>query len=213
MRATGDHAKMVELICAERDELRAKVATLERELAAVTAERDALAAALRMERASLDTVRGQRDDAMERVAAVEAERDALGAERAMFCSVVDSLTAERDALLKGETRGEPITVLLRMPPQSGPVYLMLAARRYDAKYDDEHHRYFYEEYTCPTNWFGDVCAIMVGKDSDPHGLFEYVGERDGSPPDDPNEECRTIEEWVDKLAATPPTGTPGDGTR
>ena len=28
MRATGDHAKMVELICAERDELRAEVARL-----------------------------------------------------------------------------------------------------------------------------------------------------------------------------------------
>lgn len=28
MRATGDHAKMVELICAERDDLRAEVARL-----------------------------------------------------------------------------------------------------------------------------------------------------------------------------------------
>lgn len=98
--ANGEAHREVARLAVENRAALARIATLERELAAVTAERDAHAASLRMERASLDTVRGQRDDAMERVTAVESERDALGAERVMFCAVVDSLTAERDALLE-----------------------------------------------------------------------------------------------------------------
>lgn len=99
-------------------------------------------------------------------------------------------------LLDGETRGEPITVLLRLPPQDRPVYFAVSSRRYEPTYDDAHHRYFYEEHTCPTNWLRDVFAIQAGSDSDPHGLFEFVAARDGEAPDDPNEECRYIEEWV-----------------
>lgn len=38
MRATGDHAKMVELICAERDKLRAEVARLREALEQVVRE-------------------------------------------------------------------------------------------------------------------------------------------------------------------------------
>jgi hypothetical protein len=38
----------------------------------------------------------------------------------------------------------------------------------------EHHRYFYEEHTCPTNWLQDVVEVEVDGDCDPHGLARYV---------------------------------------
>lgn len=80
------------------------------------------------------------------LAAVTAERDALGAERVMFCAVVDSLTAERDALL-----------------ESSAEFRMLVLRYYDE------------------------CGIA--------------------------DDCGIGERLIASLAPTPPTVTPGDGTR
>ena len=80
------------------------------------------------------------------LAAVTAERDALRAERVMFCALVDSLTAERDALL-----------------ESSAEFRMLVQRYYDE------------------------CGIA--------------------------DDCGIGERLIASLAPTPPTGTPGDGTR
>ena len=40
--------------------------------------------------------------------------------------------------------------------------------------DAEHDMYFYNEHTCPTNYMGDVEAVIYEKDADPHGVFEWV---------------------------------------
>lgn len=51
------------------------------------------------------------------------------------------------------------------------------------------HAYFYDEGTCPTNYLKDVIRIIDLKtdDTDPHGIFKFVGTRPYSPAlDDPN---------------------------
>ena len=42
--------------------------------------------------------------------------------------------------------------------------------------DSSHDAYFYNTHTCPTNYLKSVKAIidLKNKDTDPHGIFEYV---------------------------------------
>ena len=50
----------------------------------------------------------------------------------------------------------------------------------DAEEREERTRYFYEESTCPTNWFRDVAEMAASEPggteirTDPHGAFSYV---------------------------------------
>lgn len=37
----------------------------------------------------------------------------------------------------------------------------------------DHHEYYYNEHTCPTNYLG-VEEVRYGDDYDPHGVFEFV---------------------------------------
>jgi ribosomal protein L37AE/L43A len=39
-----------------------------------------------------------------------------------------------------------------------------------------HHAYYYNEHTCPVNYMRDAKAVidLDKKDTDPHGIFEYV---------------------------------------
>jgi hypothetical protein len=34
--------------------------------------------------------------------------------------------------------------------------------------------YFYDEYTCPSNWLGDVEVVIQGDSTDPHGIAQWV---------------------------------------
>lgn len=49
----------------------------------------------------------------------------------------------------------------------------------------EHQRYYYDEHTCPTNWFREVEEIVFQKDKDPHGVFEFVSVESGRLVDSP----------------------------
>lgn len=51
---------------------------------------------------------------------------------------------------------------------------------------EEHQRFYYDEHTCPTNWIKQVEEISVGKDKDPHGIFEFVSCEDGTLVDSPH---------------------------
>ena len=44
----------------------------------------------------------------------------------------------------------------------------------------EHHEYYYNEHTCPTNYMRNVVAVIDLKhqDQDPHGIFEYIATLD-----------------------------------
>lgn len=76
--------------------------------------------------------------------------------------------------------------ILELDPNSmkgKPLYLLVEGNIFD---DDkclglpkhlESKRYFYEEHTCPTNWFGNVREICIDGEHDPHELFKYVETR------------------------------------
>lgn len=69
---------------------------------------------------------------------------------------------------------------LVLPPQSKPVYFEVEGMAFvdhDSNLDDgddplDGKFYFYEEHTCPKNWFKHVEKIRIGDDHDPHGLFK-----------------------------------------
>jgi hypothetical protein len=77
------------------------------------------------------------------------------------------------------------TVILQIPPQTDPIVFEVQGWEYSdiggtAEEKREHTRYYYEEHTCPTNWFRDVKKISIGDDDDPHGLVVFVEQRRGS---------------------------------
>lgn len=62
--------------------------------------------------------------------------------------------------------------VVRINPEDKPIYLVIEAFSPD---DPETTAYWYDEGTCPTNVLKLNCEkIIVGGDTDPHGLFEYV---------------------------------------
>lgn len=70
-----------------------------------------------------------------------------------------------------------VWVDLELPPQTEPVRFKVRGMSFSAEPDLDAKRYFYEEHTCPTNWFREVREIRIGEDDDPHGLFKLVGVR------------------------------------
>jgi hypothetical protein len=40
--------------------------------------------------------------------------------------------------------------------------------------EDDSHRYYYNEGTCPTNYLGVLKVFDDEGDDDPHGIFEFV---------------------------------------
>lgn len=75
------------------------------------------------------------------------------------------------------------TVLLEIRPTEEPIRFRVSVPRVRFHKDQQEHedgiRYYYEEHTCPTNWFGLVDQISVGEDTDPHGFVEVVSIEDG----------------------------------
>lgn len=86
-----------------------------------------------------------------------------------------------------EERREWTASLLRREDTTGTLYLVVKSMRFvnPAKPESEeehqgHHRYYFEEGTCPTNYFREVLAVIAddeeGLDGDPHGVFTFVGD-------------------------------------
>lgn len=76
---------------------------------------------------------------------------------------------------KTDQTREECHVLLELEPQERSVFLVAKGMFFNGKIDPENKKYYYEEHTCPINYFKDVEVVMVEEDSDPHGLFRYKG--------------------------------------
>lgn len=56
---------------------------------------------------------------------------------------------------------------------------------------EEQERYYFDQHTCPTNYFRDTVAILLPPhDADPHGLFQYIASAPRTIKDEPNESCQ-----------------------
>lgn len=78
---------------------------------------------------------------------------------------------------KREGKKKDCWVILEIPPQSQPIRLKVRGMYFGASINQEeldYKRYFYEEHTCPTNYFRSVAEITIGDDSDPHGLANLI---------------------------------------
>jgi ribosomal protein L37AE/L43A len=80
----------------------------------------------------------------------------------------------QDVFIKLNTnkRKDDSLVFLR----NGNVLLIVKGMYFDGDLDKGHQEYFYNEHTCPTNYFKSVEMVVDLKtgDTDPHGIFEYV---------------------------------------
>lgn len=84
---------------------------------------------------------------------------------------------EKENSRLGDGKKRACWVILEIPPQDQPIRLKVRGAYFQAKLTQEeldHKRYYYEEHTCPTNYFRDVETISVGTDDDPHGLAKLV---------------------------------------
>lgn len=105
--------------------------------------------------------------------------------------------------------------LLVLKPQDKPVYFVVSGMRFtgethawSSKAEDDdvveqarHKQFYYEEHSCPTNWFEPEVVYYDG-DDDPHGLIEFVAHRDedGFPADEcvgPNDRDRALREFIE----------------
>ena len=61
--------------------------------------------------------------------------------------------------------------------KNGNVLLAVKGMYFNGEYNAEDDRYFYNEHTCPTNYFKDIEMVidLENGDTDPHGIFEFVG--------------------------------------
>jgi len=77
------------------------------------------------------------------------------------------------------TRREDTVDLLRLPPQADPLYLVVKGFNIVDTATNEvkgcSKEYWYEAHNCPVNVLSHTEAILTGNDSDPHGIFEYLG--------------------------------------
>ncbi len=110
--------------------------------------------------------------------------------------------------------------VLRLPPQSKPVYFVVEGMRFEDEgpfrdddiTNEEHKQFYYEEHSCPVNWLKPTMVYFDG-DTDPHGLIEFVSTVDSSaiPTDEntsPNDHDRAVETLIESAiqkAAPDPT--------
>jgi len=93
-------------------------------------------------------------------------------------------------LVPGEKKRKSI-VLLR----SGYVLLIVEGMYFDESEIDDHHAYYYNEHTCPTNYMPNVRMVIDLRDydTDPHGIFEHVKSLPYFDVDDPEARGRLLE--------------------
>jgi hypothetical protein len=85
------------------------------------------------------------------------------------------LTADATNTKDRDGRCYPSHVFLEIPPQEKSIYLKIKGMYWHKDNVESHNEYFYEEHTCPVNYFRDVEEIWLGVEGeDPHGLAKYV---------------------------------------
>jgi hypothetical protein len=59
----------------------------------------------------------------------------------------------------------------------GNILLAVKGVYFNGQHDSENDRYYYEEGTCPVNYFrsAEMVIDLENGDKDPHGLFEFIG--------------------------------------
>jgi predicted RNA-binding Zn-ribbon protein involved in translation (DUF1610 family) len=126
-------------------------------------------------------------------------------------AIVGTRTADGiDIEPSAERKIATIDVLV-LKPQKTPVYFIVEGMRFEGGRDHDPLRdeadskqFFYEEHSCPTNWFKPVMVYHDG-DADPHGLIEFVATRDDAafPPDEsygPNDRDRAFVDFIKENA-------------
>lgn len=99
------------------------------------------------------------------------------------CGRAHALRVQGDGKVELRTeaaRQVPTSVLLRLRAEKLPLYIIVEGQRLESEIADDGLRYLYEEHQCPTNIM-PVAAVIAGPDqeADAHGLFEFIGVRDG----------------------------------
>lgn len=68
--------------------------------------------------------------------------------------------------------------LLRFDGKGGPVFFVMDRKYHTAGEPDAElqssDNFFFEEYSCPTNWLSDCVAVIEQGDADPHGFLMHV---------------------------------------
>jgi len=70
----------------------------------------------------------------------------------------------------------PALVLLESVQEGeNPIYAVVKSRHFLKAGEDptDSLSYYYDEATCPINWFRDVIALIKNGDPDPHGFFRF----------------------------------------
>lgn len=103
--------------------------------------------------------------------------DDCGAGWYLECSQTNlvAMTPSRDRVIRRRVR-------LEIPPQTETIVIFTEGSRWENAMTGEsvggNDEYFYEEHTCPSNYFRGTIAVHLGEDSDPHGLAKYVSSED-----------------------------------
>ncbi len=101
------------------------------------------------------------------------------------------VSGEVDVTLRAERKVLTYNLLVLDPHQT-PIAFIVEGMRFEnpskPESEEDIHRsaeFFYEEHSCPTNWFEPV-KILVDGDDDPHGFLRFVVSKDRSefPPDE-----------------------------
>ena len=101
-----------------------------------------------------------------------------------------------DIELVNEPRKIKSLVLLKLDITEKNIYIIIEGNIYDE--NNDHHEYYYNEHTCPSNYLG--FKILEEEDTDPHGIFQFVQEI--PLPKDWNDDQYTYNDWCklfDKL--------------
>lgn len=75
-----------------------------------------------------------------------------------------------DLKLTGNKKNDCLVLL-----KNGDIGLVVKGMYFNNEFDSN-HEYFYNEHTCPVNYLKDIKDVfdLKNKDTDPHGIFEYV---------------------------------------
>ena len=101
--------------------------------------------------------------------------------KALEGKVVDGLVFVEKS---NKSSNDCIVILRMMDHEGNYVYMAVRGISLDQIGPNEfiynqHHRYFYEEHTCPTNWLNESLEVFYQYsdcyEADPHGIAEYIG--------------------------------------
>jgi hypothetical protein len=89
------------------------------------------------------------------------------------CAYKGEVTSENEVFVK-KTNESTSNCLVFLKKDN--IILLVKGICFNSDLNLENKEYFYNEYTCPTNYLKDVEKIIdiENKDDDPHGIFEFV---------------------------------------